>query len=90
MSSKSKARLPREPLISIRMAFFRPRAKRVASKLASAPPEKRPRNTAASSTVTVPVPSPATPDSEPAAAGQRTLLDEGLQQRADAGEASGR
>ena len=31
MSSKSKARLPAEPLISIRMAFLRPLAKRVAS-----------------------------------------------------------
>ena len=36
MSSKSKARLPREPLTSIRMAFLRPVAKRVASKTPSA------------------------------------------------------
>ena len=38
MSSKSKARLPREPLISMRMAFLRPMANRVASKTPSAPP----------------------------------------------------
>src|SRR5918997_275585 len=65
MSSKSNARLPSEPLISIRMPFLRPSAKRVASKLASAPPVNRPRNSAASSTVTVPVPSPATPPNVP-------------------------
>ena len=53
MSSKSKARLPCEPLISIRMAFLRPVANRVASKTPSAPPSKRARNAAASSTVTV-------------------------------------
>jgi hypothetical protein len=58
-----------EPLISIRMAFLRPSANRVASNVASAPPVNRPRNTAASSTVTVPVPSPATPERDPAAAG---------------------
>ena len=34
MSSKSNARLPAEPLISIRMAFLRPSANRVASKVA--------------------------------------------------------
>ena len=44
MSSKSKARLPREPLISIRIAFLRPVANRVASKTPSAPPANRPRN----------------------------------------------
>ena len=33
MSSKSNARLPAEPLISIRMAFLRPSANRVASKV---------------------------------------------------------
>ena len=54
MSSKSKARLPSEPLISMRIAFLRPVAKRVASKTPSAPPAKRPRKTAASSTVTGP------------------------------------
>ena len=86
MSSKSKARLPAEPLISIRMAFLRPSANRVASKVPRAPPENRPRNTAASSTVTVPV-SVATDAAELAAGdGQRPLLDERLEQRADAGE----
>src|SRR3954447_10822630 len=69
MSSKSNAILPPAPLISMRIAFLRPRANRVASNEASAPPVKRPRNSAASSTVTCPVPSPATPDSDPAAAG---------------------
>ena len=44
MSSKSKARLPREPLISIRIAFLRPVAKRVASKTPIAPPENRAMN----------------------------------------------
>ena len=38
MSSKSKARLPAEPLISMRIAFLRPVANRVASKTPSAPP----------------------------------------------------
>ena len=38
MSSKSNARLPVEPLISIRIAFLRPVANRVASNDASAPP----------------------------------------------------
>ena len=61
MSSKSNARLPSEPLSSMRIPFLRPSAKRVASKVATAPPENRPRNSAASSTVTWPTPSPATP-----------------------------
>ena len=52
MSSKSKARLPAEPLISIRMAFLRPVANRVASKTPTAPPPNRARNAAVSSTVT--------------------------------------
>ena len=38
MSSKSKARLPADPLISMRIAFLRPLAKRVASKTPRAPP----------------------------------------------------
>ena len=54
MSSKSKARLPAEPLISMRIAFLRPVANRVASKTPSAPPVNRARKTAASSTVTGP------------------------------------
>ena len=54
MSSKSNARLPCEPLTSIRIAFLRPVANRVASKTPSAPPPNRARNTAASSTVTGP------------------------------------
>ena len=41
MSSKSNARLPIEPLTSIRIAFLRPVAKRVASKTPIAPPAKR-------------------------------------------------
>jgi hypothetical protein len=52
MSSKSKAMLPRDPLSSRRIAFLRPVANRVASKVASAPPLNRPTKIAASSTVT--------------------------------------
>ena len=62
MSSKSKARLPADPLISIRIEFLRPDAKRVASKTPSAPPVKPPRKTAASSTVTSPRSVPPTPE----------------------------
>ena len=58
MSSKSNARLPGDPLISIRIAFLRPVAKRVASKTPTAPPVNRARKVAASSTVTWPVPAP--------------------------------
>src|SRR5665647_3209722 len=59
MSSKSKASDPREPLISMRIAFLRPHAKRVASNVPMAPPAKRAMNTAASSTVTGPRSAPA-------------------------------
>ena len=62
MSSKSKARLPAEPLISIRIAFLRPVANRVASKTPSAPPVNRAMKTAASSTVTGPRSVPAEPE----------------------------
>ncbi len=62
MSSKSKARLPALPLISIRIAFLRPVANRVASKTPSAPAANFARNTAASSTVTGPRSAPAVPD----------------------------
>ena len=55
MSSKSNASDPAEPLISSRIAFLRPYAKRVASNVASPPPDIRPRKIAASSTVTGPV-----------------------------------
>ena len=61
MSSKSKARLPAEPLISMRIAFLRPLANRVASKTPRAPPRNSARKTAASSTVTGPRPLPAVP-----------------------------
>ena len=63
MSSKSNARLPREPLTSNRIAFLRPVAKRVASKVASPPPLSRARKIAASSTVTCPRPVPTSADS---------------------------
>ena len=58
MSSKSKASEPSVPLISMRIAFLRPRAKRVASKDPIAPESKRAVNRAASSTVTGPVSAP--------------------------------
>jgi hypothetical protein len=58
IASKSNARLPSEPLISNRMAFFRPLANRVASNEPNAPESKRAKNSAASSTVTAPVPDP--------------------------------
>src|SRR5665647_2974967 len=61
MSSKSKASDPREPLISMRIAFLRPHAKRVASNVPMAPPATRAMNTAASSTVTGPRSAPAEP-----------------------------
>ena len=81
MSSKSNARLPAEPLISIRMAFLRPSANRVASNVASAPPVNRPRKTrGVVDGDRRPSPSPPTPPSLPVAGGQRALLDEGLQQ----------
>ena len=53
--SRSNARLPRAPLTSIRSAFLRPVANRVASKEARAPDSSRPVNATASSTVTGPV-----------------------------------
>ena len=61
IASKSKARLPRLPLTSSRIAFFRPVANRVASKTPSTPPASRAVKIAASSTVTSPVPSSAAP-----------------------------
>ena len=54
MSSKSNASDPCDPLISRRIAFLRPHANRVASNVASPPPDIRPRKIAASSTVTGP------------------------------------
>ncbi len=50
--------MPSEPLISIRSAFLRPVAKRLASYVASAPSASRATKTAASSTVTGPVSGP--------------------------------
>ena len=79
MSSKSNARLPADPLISMRMAFLRPVANRVASKTPSAPPVNRARKAAASSTVTWPRSVPAVPDRPACSARQRPLLDEGLE-----------
>lgn len=71
MSSKSKASEPSVPLISMRIAFLRPSANRVASKDPIAPPSKRAVNRAASSTVTGPrspvaSPTPPSPDAWPA------------------------
>jgi hypothetical protein len=57
-------------LTSSRIAFLRPVANRVASKLATAPPPNRPRNSAASSTVTGPRSLPPDADSPLAAAGR--------------------
>ncbi len=79
MSSKSKARLPAEPLISIRMAFFRPVAKRVASKTPRPPPVNRAMNTAASSTVTGPRPVARRAGQAGVLGRDRALLHEGLQ-----------
>jgi hypothetical protein len=59
--SKSNARLPSEPLSSIRIAFLRPAANRVASKVARAPFSVWPKNAVASSTVTSPVSLPPLP-----------------------------
>ncbi len=74
MSSKSKATLPSDPLISIRIAFLRPVAKRVASKTPRAPPLNWARKTAASSTVTGPRPLPAVPDRPECSAGSGRSL----------------
>ncbi len=101
MSSKSKAREPVVPLSSRRMAFFRPRANRVASNtpigpdrlirsVAAAPPSKRALKMAASSTVTGPRGRIGAGGAVPAQAhevpGQGPVLDEGFQQRRDAGD----
>src|SRR3954464_6515385 len=51
---RSKTMLPLLPLISNELKFARPLAKRVASKLPTAPFSKRVRNSPASSTVTSP------------------------------------
>ena len=77
MSSKSNARLPRDPLTSMRSAFLRPVANRVASNTPTAPPSKRARKAAASSTVTGPRfveerPLPASEGSLSGVAGQGT------------------
>ena len=61
MSSKSKAIEPVVPLTSMRMAFLRPQANRVASRIAGAPLLRRAVNSAASSTVTGPRSLPAVP-----------------------------
>ena len=75
MSSKSNASDPCDPLISSRIAFLRPHANRVASNVASPPPDIRPRKIAASSTVTGPVSVPdAVPCSPPNDVGDRALL----------------
>ena len=86
MSSKSKAMLPREPLISSRIEFLRPVANRVASNVASAPPVKRPRKIAASSTVTSPRPVADLGGQPVHRAGQRPLAHERLGDGADAGD----
>src|SRR5690625_2653616 len=61
MSSKSKAMEPVEPLTSMRIAFLRPQANRLASRTAGAPLSSRAVNRAASSTVTGPRSVPAVP-----------------------------
>src|SRR5689334_9586042 len=66
--SRSNARLPVEPFTSTRIAFFLPVANRVASYVAIAPPSSRPRNSAASSTVTSASSPPAAVADRPAAA----------------------
>ena len=83
MSSKSKASEPSVPLISMRIAFLRPSAKRVASNEPTAPPSKRAVNQAASSTSTGPrspsaSPAPPRPDGLP---GDRPARHERLEQR---------
>ena len=74
------------PLISKPLRFWLPVAWRAASKLATAPPENRARNRTVSSTVTLPVPSPALHARGDAAGGrarhQLALLDERLGDRA--------
>ena len=86
MSSKSKARLPAEPLISIRIAFLRPVANRVASKTPRPPPVNRAMKTAASSTVTGPRSVPAEPE-RPAWLGRdRPFLHERLELAGDLGD----
>ena len=92
MSSKSNARLPAEPLISIRIAFLRPRANRVASNDASAPagePAEEDRGVVDGHLA----PSPSRRDARQRArrsAGQRPLRHEGLEHPADPGQRSGR
>ena len=54
IDSKSKRSEPVSPLISIELAFWRPVASRVASKLAVAPPAKLARKSTASSTSLLP------------------------------------
>ena len=83
MSSKSKASEPLLPLISIVMWFLRPRAKRVASRFASAPFLNRPIHETASSTVTLPIFCRSSVEAAPARSCERTLLDEGLHEAAD-------
>ena len=79
MSSKSNARLPLAPLISMRMAFLRPVAKRVASKTPIAPPVEPGEEAAASSTVTAPRwVGVAVPD-RPSGRSERALRDERVQ-----------
>ena len=72
------------PLISKALRFWLPVACRAASKLATAPPEKRARNSTASSTVTLPLAAAPAARGD-AAAGharrQRPLLDERLGDR---------
>ena len=87
MSSKLKRIEPFSPLISMPFLFWLPVARRVASKLATAPPVKRARNRTASSTSLLPffpprgVP-PAMPPVGPSL-DERPLLDERLGDRAD-------
>ena len=85
---------PRDPLSSMRRAFLRPVAYRVASNAPIAPdarpPSSRAVNQAASSTVTCPRSSEAVPESPTRLAEQRTLGDECRQRPADAARAGSR
>ena len=60
MRSKSNLKLPFSPLTSIWLRFWLPVARRVASKLATAPPDMRARKRTASSTVLLPLRLPRT------------------------------
>ncbi len=93
MSSKSKARLPAEPLISIRMAFLRPVAKRVASKTperAAGEVADEDRGVVDGHRAALAARAAAAERAGGVAGGDRALLDEGLEPPGDLGDPSGR